>query len=63
MSSHFRTLTVVAEIPDESDLRYCGYAAEVARKALEQAGFVVSRVRNEHNEDGEMPPWRAEIPW
>jgi hypothetical protein len=61
--SHFRTLTVVVEIDGDSELRYCGYAAEVAHRALEEAGFVNPRVRNEPNDDGEMPPWRTEVTW
>ncbi len=61
--SHFRTLTVVVEIPDDSDLHYVGHATDVAHKALEQAGFVNPRVRNEPNEGGEMPSWRTEVTW
>ncbi len=54
--SHFRTLTAVVEIDDESDLRYPGYAMERARMALEAEGFTGVRVRNAPNETGEMPP-------
>ncbi len=61
--SHVRTLTVVVEIGDDSDLRYVGYAGEVARKALESAGFGNPRVRNEPNETGEMQPSAREVAW
>lgn len=58
--SHFRTLTAVVEIPDDSELRYPGYALEVARTALEAAGFTNPRIRNAPNMTGEMPPHRLE---
>lgn len=61
--SHFRTLTAVVEIPDDSALRYVGHAHDTAHKALESAGFTVVRLRNEHNGSGEMPPTSKEIPW
>jgi hypothetical protein len=60
IGTHFRTFTVVAEIDDDSDLRYVGSAAELVRKALEPLSFVSLRVRNEPNETGDMPPWATE---
>lgn len=53
--THFRAITAVVEIEDDSDLRYVGYAMEHARKALEAGGFTVRGIRNAHNEDGELP--------
>lgn len=58
--SHFRTLTAVVEIADDSELRYPGYAGEIARKALESAGFANPRVRNAPNLTGEMPRHHSE---
>lgn len=58
--SHFRTLTVVVEIPDDSELRYPGYAMERARIALGAEGFRNPRVRNAPNLTGDMPPHRVE---
>lgn len=53
--SHFRTLTVVVEVEDDSPLRYPSFAGEKAREALEGAGFRNARVRNAPNPTGEMP--------
>lgn len=62
--SHYRTITAVVEIPDDSALRYTGHALTVASTALESAGFTVLAMRNEHNEDGELPPAREEdVTW
>jgi hypothetical protein len=58
--SHFRTLTAVVEIKDDSELRYPGYAMERARMALEATGFTNPRVRNAPNPTGDMPPHRTE---
>lgn len=60
MSSHLRTFTVIAEIADDSELRYVGSAAVLVEKALMPLGFVSIRVRNEPNPDGEVPAWADE---
>ncbi|GIF14827.1 hypothetical protein [Actinoplanes teichomyceticus] len=56
MASHFRTITAVVQIDDDSDLRGPGYAVETARRGLESSGFTVLRIRNEHNYSGEQLP-------
>ena len=60
MSTHFRTFTVVAEIDNNSDLRYVGSASMRVEEMLKSLGFVSVRVRNAPNESGEMPPWCSE---
>lgn len=63
MSRFFRTITAVVEVDDTSDLRYVGYATEVACKSLESAGFLNVRVRNTPNDTGDMPPSGEEVAW
>lgn len=58
--SHFRTFTVVAEIADDHELRSPGLATAKVHDQLAPLGFLSIRVRNEHNETGEMPPWVSE---
>lgn len=53
--SEFRTITAVIQVEEGSDLRYPGYAAERARKALEAYDFTVVRLRNAPNETGDLP--------
>lgn len=56
MGRHFRTITTVVEIEDDSDLRYFHIALDVTGEALKSAGFTVLGMRNEHNESGDLPP-------
>ncbi|GGN39694.1 hypothetical protein FHR83_006662 [Actinoplanes campanulatus] len=63
MTHHFRTLTAVVRIDDDSDLRHTAYALKVAREALTNAGFSVDGMRNTPNDTGELPAHREEIPW
>lgn len=53
--SHFRTITAVVKVQDDSDLRCPSYAVERASEALEAHGFTVARIRNAHNETGDLP--------
>jgi len=59
--SHFRTITAVVEIQDDSELRHTGSALLRARYGLEDAGFVVWTVRNEPNQSGDLPPAKDQI--
>jgi hypothetical protein len=60
--THFRTLLAVVEVEDDSELQYPGVAVNRAHDALEAAGFTVVTIRNEHNEDGDLPPASMEVP-
>jgi len=53
--TEFRTITAVVQIDNHSELRYPGFALEHADTVLRSAGFVVTRIRNEPNETGELP--------
>lgn len=53
--NHYRTLTMVVEIPDDSDLSGPGYAIAIARQTLESKGFTCVRLRNAPNETGLLP--------
>lgn len=54
-TSHFRTITAVVKVQDDSDLRYPGVAMVRAHEALEAHGFTVARIRNAHNDTGDLP--------
>jgi hypothetical protein len=62
MTIHFRTLTAVVEVDDDSELRYPGIAHDVARSGLEAAGFRNVRLRNAPNYTGQMPEHEAVYP-